>query len=257
MTVHIDNVWKWYRNNGHRSKPVLSDVTLTISEGEFVCIVGPSGCGKTTLLNLIAGFVRPSRGRILFDDTPVTGPGPDRGVVFQDANLFPWLTARANVAFGLRMGGPGKEGDPHVVETCLKAVGMQQHGDDYPHMLSGGMKQRIAIARVLALNPRALLMDEPFSNLDANTREHLQEELLRIWQNDRRTLVYVTHSVEEAAYLANRVIIMGPAPNNIVDDIVLPLQRPRIRSSREQQDAMAMLRLALDALPCCIPRSGD
>ncbi|MFZ0612988.1 MAG: ABC transporter ATP-binding protein, partial [Desulfobacterales bacterium] len=206
----------------------------------------------TTLLNLIAGFIRPSRGRVLFDDAPVTGPGPDRGVVFQDANLFPWLTVRENVAFGLRLNGSKKIGVADMTTNYLSMVGMQRHAANYPHMLSGGMKQRVAIARVLALNPRALLMDEPFSSLDANSRERLQDELLRIWQTDRRTLVYVTHSVEEAAYLADRVIIMGPSPNNIIDDIALPLNRPRNRSSAELHDSTMLLRSALDALPCCI-----
>jgi NitT/TauT family transport system ATP-binding protein len=167
--------------------------------------------------------------------------------------LFPWLTARENVAFGLRIGKTDRGQSSHATDTYLKTVGMASHGEDYPHMLSGGMKQRIAIARVLALNPQALLMDEPFSSLDANTRERLQDELLRIWQDNRWTLIYVTHSVEEAAYLADRVIIMGPAPNNITGDLAMPLKRPRERSSADLLNSIARLRSALDDLPCCIP----
>lgn len=255
--IRIENISKRYRNNGRESATILSDVNLTISEGQFVCLLGPSGCGKTTLLNLVAGFIKPSQGRILFNNARVTGPGPERGVVFQDPTLFPWLTVRQNVEFGLRQRGLSNNDRTKTATEYLHLVGMAPHANDYPHTLSGGMRQRIAIARVLALEPQALLMDEPFSSLDVNSREHLQDELLRVWDAHRRTLLYVTHSVEEAVYLADRVIIMGPAPKSIYGDIILPLKRPRKRLSAEFHSAIASLRTSLDALPCCIKPSEE
>jgi NitT/TauT family transport system ATP-binding protein len=250
--IQVENVSKNYRSNGDRTANILQGVSLKIPEGEFVCILGPSGCGKTTLLNLIAGFIKPSSGTILFNGGDVSGPGPERGVVFQDATLFPWLTVRQNVEFGLRQQGISHEVRGRTATGYLDLVGMAGHADAYPHTLSGGMRQRTAIARVLALEPEALLMDEPFSSLDANAREHLQDELLRIWQHRRRTLIYITHSVEEAAYLADRVIVMGPAPDNIRRDIALSPNRIRERTSDAIRETITELRTALDALPCCV-----
>lgn len=244
--IRIENVSKSYRHNGSISPVILCDINLAIPEGQFVCILGPSGCGKTTLLNLIAGFIKPSGGQILFNGMPVTGPGPDRGVVFQDSNLFPWLSARKNVEFGLRQLGLDRTACTIKAQKYLDLVGMRAHADTFPHTLSGGMRQRVAIARALALEPKALLMDEPFSNLDANAREHHQDEVLRIWQNRQRTMLYVTHSVEEAAYLADRVIVMGPTPNNVRGDMTLSHKRPRRRSSPELRALSACLRSSLD-----------
>jgi len=255
--IEIRNISKSYGHDGYESAVVLQNINLTIPEGQFVCIIGPSGCGKTTLLNMMAGFIKPSQGKILFDGEQITGPGPERGVVFQDATLFPWLTVRRNVEFGLRQQGLGTKECGRIAREHLNLVGMAAHADLYPHTLSGGMRQRIAIARVLALKPRALLMDEPFSSLDANAREHLQDELLGVWDSYRRTLIYVTHSVEEAVYLADRVIVMGPSPKSIFGDANLPLKRPRDRSSGKFHDVAASLRTLLDALPCCIkPQSN-
>ena len=255
--IRIENIEKRYTNNGTVTSAVLSEINITVPGGEFCCILGPSGCGKTTLLNLIAGFIKPSSGRILFNGIPVTAPGPERGVVFQDATLFPWLTARQNVEFGLRQRGLKKDDRFHTADAYLKMVGMSGHADAFPHTLSGGMRQRIAIARVLALEPSALLMDEPFSSLDTNSRERLQDELLRVWEAQRRTLIYVTHSVEEAVYLADRVIIMGPARKGICRDISLPLKRPRDRASAGFRQVATTLRTSLDTLPCCINSSVE
>jgi NitT/TauT family transport system ATP-binding protein len=255
--IQIKQISKKYEDNGHTSATILSEINLTIPKGQFVCLLGPSGCGKTTLLNLIAGFIKPSQGQILFNHLRVKGPGHERGVVFQDATLFPWLTVLQNVGFGLRQQGLNRHDRTKMATKYLHLVGMGHHKDAYPYTLSGGMRQRIAIARVLALEPQALLMDEPFSSLDINSREHLQDELLRVWDTHRRTLFYVTHSVEEAVYLADRVIIMGAAPKNIFSDIILPLKRPRTRLSPEFHRVTASLRASLDTLPCCIKPSNE
>ena len=250
--IVFEHVSKHFSHNASPPSTVLSDLNVTVREGEFVCILGPSGCGKTTMLNLIAGFLSPSQGRVLFEGKDVKGPGPDRGVVFQDATLFPWLTVLKNVEFGLRI--KGLKG-PLMTETAhwhLEMMGLEEHTEKYPHALSGGMRQRVAIARILALEPKVLLMDEPFSALDANTRERLQDELLRVWTAHRRTVVYVTHSVEEAAYLADRVIILGDTASGIFADMPIDLHRPRNRSSSEFITLKDMLRVCLAPQPCCI-----
>lgn len=238
--------------NGGQVRPALGGGNIEIGEGQFVCLLGPSGCGKTSLLNVVAGFVKPTSGEVSFNGTTVQGPGPDRGVVFQDPTLFPWLSVRENVAFGMRRAGcPRSEIDAQTA-SALATVGLTGHEGAYPHALSGGMRQRAAIARVLVLDPKVLLMDEPFSSLDANARERLQDEFLRIWQQQRRTILYVTHSVEEAAYLADRVVIMGPPPHSIAHDVRVPLPRPRDRLSNELRKVTRNLRGKLDALPCCV-----
>ena len=179
--IVCDAVSKSWRDNGS-SRKTLEDVGFTAAAGEFVCLLGPRGCGKTTLLNIIAGFIHPTQGRVLFNGKPVTGPGPDRGVVFQDPTLFPWLTAAQNIAFGLINTGISEPQRSTKVAEGLRIVGLETHAHAYPHELSGGMRQRIALARVLVLEPKALLMDEPFSALDAISRECLQDELIGIWQ---------------------------------------------------------------------------
>lgn len=234
---------------------ILQDVSLSFEQNRFVCLLGPSGCGKTTLLNLIAGFVAPSSGQLLMQGRPVRKPGPDRGVVFQDATLFPWMTVLDNVRFGLRQQGLDSDQSTAIARECLSLVGMTAHTDARPISLSGGMRQRVAIARILALQPRVMLMDEPFSALDANSRERLQDELLRICETRPATVIYITHNVKEAAFLAERVIIMGPAPHNIHADIQLPTLRPRNRSSQEVNDICVLLRTHLNTLPCCIAPS--
>ncbi len=233
----------------------LSKIDLRIEEGEFVCIVGPSGCGKTSLLNLIAGFLRPSAGTVRIGDRTVSGPGPDRGVVFQEPTLFPWLTVWGNVAFGLRRQGRPREDVKKRTAEALALVGLTGHEKAYPHMLSGGMRQRVSIARVVVLGPQAMLMDEPFSALDTNSRERLQDELVRIWRATRSTILYVTHSVEEAAYLGDRVIIMGPPPHSILE--VCDTDIPRDRGSDELRRKVSTLREKLNRIPCCVGGIGN
>jgi NitT/TauT family transport system ATP-binding protein len=240
--------------NGNRT-PALDNVSLDIGEGEFVCLLGPSGCGKTSLLNLIAGFLTPTTGRILFQGAPVTGPSPERSVVFQDPTLFPWLTVRGNVEFGLRCMKLPKEERQRKIDECIAMVGLSGYEDAYRHELSGGMRQRAALARVLALDPPALLMDEPFSALDANSRERLQDELLRIWIARRRTIAFVTHSVEEAAVLADRVIVIGTHPDSVKQVVSIDLPRPRPRASTVVQETIRGLRAVLDDMPCCLPHN--
>lgn len=246
--ISLDQVSKQYGNGTQ----ILNNITLSFAAHQFVCLLGPSGCGKTTLLNLIAGFVVPSSGRILLQDKPVGKPGPDRGVVFQDATLFPWMTVLENVRFGLQQQGCPAGQATGIAREYLDLVGMTAHEQAWPINLSGGQRQRVAIARILALQPKVLLMDEPFSALDANSRERLQDELLRICAATPTTVLYVTHLVEEAAFLAERVIIMGPAPDNLHADLLLDRQRPRLRSSEPFISLTARLRAELDALPCCI-----
>lgn len=250
--ITINNLHHCYGASASIDPIILNDVSLSLEKGEFVCILGPSGCGKTTLLNLIAGFASPSAGTLAFNGKEIAGPGPDRGVVFQKATLFPWLTVLKNVAFGLEQQGKKSRACTETAMHYLELVGMAAHADSYPHTLSGGMKQRVAIARVLALEPDVLLMDEPFSALDANTRERLQKELLRLWGMFKPTVFYVTHSVEEAAFLADRVIVMGPAPQSIHADKHIELAHPRERFSPEMGEVIQALRKDLDALPCCI-----
>ena len=250
--IQLENVSKSFQQNGVWFPPVLANLNLTVTEGEFLCVLGPSGCGKTTLLNLIAGFVFPSEGRVLFQGKEIRGPGPDRGVVFQDATLFPWLTVMQNVGFGLRIQGMKGRLLRETTLRFLETMGLAGHAEKFPYALSGGMRQRVAIARVLALEPKVLLMDEPFSALDANTRERLQDELLKIWILHRHTIVYITHSVEEAAYLADRVVVFGSTDAGLVADLLVSLKRPRKRTGKELLAMKDRLRECLAKQPCCI-----
>ncbi|MFI7696593.1 ABC transporter ATP-binding protein [Nonomuraea sp. NPDC049655] len=197
----------------------LSGIELDVREGEFLTLVGPSGCGKSTLLDLIAGLTEPTSGQIVVNGAPVTGPGLDRGIVFQQYALFPWRTALANVAFGLEAKGVPRAERTERARRHLELVGLSGFEDRYPHELSGGMRQRVAIARSLAFDPDVLLMDEPFAALDAQTRESLQEELLRIWQHTRKTVVFITHGIDEAVYLGQRVAVMTSRPGRIKEII--------------------------------------
>jgi len=209
----------------------LSPVDLAIARGDFICLIGASGCGKSTLLRIIAGFETASTGKVLAAGKPVTGPGPDRGMVFQDYALFPWMTVRQNIGFGPRQRGLARSEVHDIAERYAAMVGLSRFADRYPHQLSGGMKQRIAIARCLANEADVLLMDEPFGALDALTRTKLQEELLEIWQRTRTTIIFVTHSVEEAVLLADRVVVMSASPGRIDSDNTIALARPRDVSS--------------------------
>ena len=209
----------------------LSPVDLTIARGAFICLIGASGCGKSTLLRIVAGFETASSGKVLAAGRPVTGPGPDRGMVFQDYALFPWMTVRQNIGFGPRQRGLPRSEVHDIAERYAAMVGLSRFADRYPHQLSGGMKQRVAIARCLANEADVLLMDEPFGALDALTRTKLQEELLEIWQRTRTTIIFVTHSVEEAVLLADRVVVMSASPGRIDSDNTIALARPRDVSS--------------------------
>ena len=211
----------------------LAPVDLAIPKGEFVCMIGASGCGKSTLLRIIAGFEEPTTGEVAIDGKPVTGPGSDRGMVFQDYALFPWMTVRQNVSFGPRQRHLPREEIDKTTDEFVRMVGLERFADRYPNQLSGGMKQRVAIARVLANNANILLMDEPFGALDALTREQLQNELLQIWKRTGVTTIFVTHSVEEAVLLADRVLVMSAGPGRIDSDFRIDLPRPRDVSSPE------------------------
>ena len=203
----------------------LSDVSLQVSEGEFVAVVGPSGCGKTTLLNMIAGFIPASGGEIIVDGRKVDGPGPDRGVVFQSFALFPWRTVLDNVAFGLKMRGIPKPKRHEIAREYLALAGLAHAESRYPNELSGGMQQRVGVARALANSPDVLLMDEPFASVDAQTRMTLQEELTRIWQERRPTILFITHDVGEAVFLADRVVVLSKG--RVLKELAIGLPRPR------------------------------
>jgi NitT/TauT family transport system ATP-binding protein len=202
--------------------------SFDLKASEFLCLVGPSGCGKSTLLNILAGFLKPSGGEIKIGGKPVNGHGMDRGIVFQDfAQLFPWRTALGNVTFGLEMKGMPKQEREGIAREQLRLVKLEKFADAYPHHLSGGMQQRVAIARALAYNPEVLLMDEPFAALDALTRDDMQRLLAEVWRETRKTVIYVTHNVAEAVYLADRVIVMSPHPGRVKKEIRIDLPRPR------------------------------
>jgi NitT/TauT family transport system ATP-binding protein len=206
----------------------VESARFDIEESEFLCIVGPSGCGKSTLLNIIAGFLTPTGGEIRIGGKVVSGYGMDRGVVFQDfAQLFPWRTALGNVTFGLEMKGLGKAEREEIAHKQLKLVKLEKFAKSYPHHLSGGMQQRVAIARALAYNPAVLLMDEPFAALDALTRDDMQRLLAEVWRETRKTVIYVTHNVAEAVYLADRVVVMTPHPGTVKVEVPIALRRPR------------------------------
>ncbi|MBI4183681.1 MAG: ABC transporter ATP-binding protein [Proteobacteria bacterium] len=209
----------------------LEDVSLGIEEGEFVCLLGPSGCGKTTLLNAIAGFIEPTGGQIRVAGRAVDGPGPDRGMVFQEYGLFPWFTVEQNIQYGPRLKGLPKDEISRISRHYVELVHLAGFEHHYPNELSGGMKQRVGIARALANQPEILLMDEPFGALDAQTRERMQDELLRLWEAERRTCVFVTHSIAEAIFLADRVILLTARPGRIKRDIRVAIARPRDRTS--------------------------
>jgi len=234
----IGQVYQVKNANGASEEFVaLKDVNLEVRRGEFLAIVGPSGCGKSTFLDMIAGLAHPSSGELSIDDRPITGPALDRGIVLQGYALFPWRTVRENVEFGLEIKKLPKGERREIALRYLELVGLADFAERYPHELSGGMKQRVAIARALAYDPEVLLMDEPFAAVDAQTRENLHEELLRIWEETHKTIIFVTHSIDEAVFLADRVAVMTVNPGTIKEIVDIHLPRPRsnaaIRSSVE------------------------
>ena len=218
---------------GGRDVVALDGIDLDVAPGELVCLLGPSGCGKSTLLNAIAGFSLPTAGELTVLGKPVTGPGPERAMVFQEYALFPWMTVERNIAFGLEIAGAPPDRQRRVVDALLAKLGLADFRDRYPKDLSGGMRQRVAIARVLAIDSPMLLMDEPFGALDALTRRSLQDELLRIWAELKKTIVFVTHGIEESIYLADRVVVMTYRPGTVKRIIPVTLPRPRDTASQE------------------------
>ena len=220
-------------STGERDVVALKDIDLAIPDGQFVCLLGPSGCGKSTLLNAVAGFSLPTSGSIVAGGKTVVGPGPDRGMVFQEYALFPWMTVEQNVAFGLEIKGMEPAAIEQRVLALLETLGLKDFRARFPKDLSGGMRQRVAIARILALDSPIMLMDEPFGALDALTRRNLQDELLRIWAELKKTILFVTHSIEEAIYLADRIVVMTYRPGTVKRDIIVDLPRLRDPASAD------------------------
>ena len=243
--ILIDDVSVLY-GSGANVHTAVERTRLDVEPGEFLCILGPSGCGKSTLLNTVAGFVTPTEGRVTVDDVPITKPGPDRGMVFQQYSLFPWKNVRDNVAFGPQRAGMGRADD--VANTYLSMVGLTRFANHYPAELSGGMQQRVGIARALANNPSVLLMDEPFGALDAQTRLMMQENLLKIWHEFKTTVVFVTHDVDESVFLADRIVIMSAAPGKIIDDFEVPLPRPRALAMTTDTSFVELKRRCLERI---------
>ena len=231
IKVSIQGIEKKY-NTRKGEVVALNGVDFEIKENEFICVIGPSGCGKSTLLNIIAGLLEPTAGQVLVDGNPIKGTGTDRGVVFQQYALFPWLTVRKNVEFGLKLKGMSKEECEAVSTKYLKMVELEKFADSYPKELSGGMKQRVAIARAYAMNPEVLLMDEPFGALDAQTRTQLQTELLKAWEEENKTCFFVTHDIEEAIVLATRVVIMSARPGRIKEVVDIDIPYPRDQETK-------------------------
>src|ERR1700693_2154886 len=249
VPIEIRDVTLIYDTPGGKV-PGVKNVNFNIAASEFVCIVGPSGCGKSTLLNIIAGFLAPAAGEIRIGGKLVTGYGMDRGIVFQDfAQLFPWRTALGNVAFGLEMKGLAKAERETIALEQLRLVKLEKFTESYPHHLSGGMQQRVAIARALAYNPAVLLMDEPFAALDALTRDDMQRLLADVWRETRKTVIYVTHNVAEAVYLADRVVVMSPHPGTVKAQVPIGLARPRNPLSVEFLDYQKELLRHLSSEP--------
>ncbi|MFG2894082.1 ABC transporter ATP-binding protein [Streptomyces sp. NPDC048248] len=235
-SIVFENVTKTFPSREGEELTALRDVGLEIAPGEFTVVVGPSGCGKSTLLDLLAGLATPSSGRVLVDGAPVLGPGLDRGVVFQQYALLPWRDARGNVEFGLEAKGVPRRERRERAQEYLELVGLTGFGNRYPHELSGGMRQRVAIARSLAFDPDVLLMDEPFAALDAQTRDLLQEELLRIWERTGKTVVFITHGIDEAVYLGQRVAVLTSRPGRIKEVIDVDLGDRRIGDVRSSPE---------------------
>jgi ABC-type nitrate/sulfonate/bicarbonate transport system ATPase subunit len=231
-SLTIRNLSKTYTREDGVSVEAVHDLSLTIDAGELVSLVGPSGCGKSTLLRLLAGLEGPTTGQLLIGAEPISGPSADRGLVFQDPNLFPWLTVRRNMQSGLVARRILRE-RKHEVDEFMKLVGLESFADSYPHQLSGGMAQRVGLARALVNHPRVLLLDEPLGALDAFTRMKMQDEVLRLWQNRGTTMLLVTHDIDEAIYMSDRIVLMSPRPGRVDRIIQVDLPRPRVRHSTE------------------------
>lgn len=245
--IAIQNVSVTF-GKGEDAHTAVAETSLDVEPGEFLCILGPSGCGKSTLLNTVAGFVKPTAGDVTVDGEPVEKPGPDRGMVFQQYSLFPWKTVHENIAFGPRLSGHSRTASAGIANTFLNMVGLGRFAQHYPGELSGGMQQRVGIARALAGYPSVLLMDEPFGALDAQTRLVMQDNLLGIWADFGTTVMFVTHDVDEAIFLADRVVIMSAAPGRIIDDFKVPLARPRVPEMATDDAFVQLKRRCLEAI---------
>lgn len=243
--IKLENITKNFTRDGSK-QVILQDINLQVDEGEFLCIVGPSGCGKTTLLRMIAGLEFPTTGHILEKDTEISGPSIERGYVFQQYSLFPWLNILENVTFGLELKGMEEGERVKKAREYLKMVGLSAVENSSPRELSGGMKQRVAIARSLVNNPHVLLMDEPFSALDVQTRHKLQEELVRIWKEEQKTVIFVTHNVDEAVFLADRVVVLSRNPGKVIKTFQIKLKRIRDRTTTQFQELKKDITINLD-----------
>lgn len=239
MPITVQNICKSF----DVGQPVLDHVNLHIQDGEFICLLGPSGCGKTTLLNMIAGLDMPGEGQVLCDDNPVTGPGPERSYLFQESALFPWLNVQDNVKFGLRVAGFSREEQTRRAQRYLEMVGLWEYRNYRVHELSGGMKQRVALARALAIESKVLLMDEPFAALDIHTKNEIRLHLLDIWEETGKTILFVTHDIQEAFQLADRVVLLSSYPAKIIKEYTLP--RPRNLAGRSIAAMMAEVKTQL------------
>ncbi|WP_246660905.1 MULTISPECIES: ABC transporter ATP-binding protein [unclassified Tardiphaga] len=243
--VIIKSLSKKYTSQG-ADMAALIDINLEIQEGEFVCLLGPSGCGKSTLLKIVAGLIPATSGEVAINGQAIDGPGPERAVVFQDYALFPWMSVRDNIEFGLEARRMAAAERRKISDKLLRVVGLADFADRYPHHLSGGMKQRVSIARALAVDPSLLLMDEPFGALDAQTRQTLQDELLRIWREYRKTVIFVTHSIEEAIYLSDRIVVMTARPGRIKEVIAISEPRPRDMTGTAMNERQREVRAVLN-----------
>jgi len=230
MKLQVDNVSKRFLTDTGEEVDALRGVSLDVREGEFICILGPSGCGKTTLLRIIAGLEQPTEGQVLVDGEPVDGPTPRLGMIFQDYSLYPWRRVIDNISFGLELAGVEKAARTATARKYLELVGLGEFADAFPYELSGGMRQRVAVARALAIDPAVVLMDEPFGALDAQTRNAMQRELLEIWEKTKKTVLFVTHSVDEAVFLADRIVVLTTRPGRIHEVVDVPEPRPGNRT---------------------------
>jgi sulfonate transport system ATP-binding protein len=255
--LQLDRLSLSYEQRNSGSFLALAEVNLTIADGEFVTIVGPSGCGKSTLLMLVAALLQPSKGKVRLDGADVTSPGSDRAMVFQDFALLPWRTVLANVELGLELKGVPAAERNEIARRHIAMVGLRAFERHYPHQLSGGMRQRVGIARALSVEPEVLLMDEPFGALDAQIRQVMGSELLRIWERDRKTILFVTHDIDEAIYLADRVIVMSASPGRVVEDIAVTLPRPRPLEIRDSAPFIEYRRRIWDLLEAQVRASGS
>jgi NitT/TauT family transport system ATP-binding protein len=257
VKISVRNVSRSFLGPQGETIPALRDINLEVEDafssdgrdvGEFRVLLGPSGCGKSTILRIIAGLDQPDSGEVLVNGKPVTGPGRDRGMVFQKYTSFPWLTVAENIGYGMKINGVPEEERRKTVDHLLEAVGLTGFAKVYPNTLSGGMQQRVAIARTLALRPQVILMDEPFGALDAQTRTDMQELLLRIWDETASTVLFVTHDVDEAIYLADRIYIMCAGPGTIIEDLPVPFARPRDPSVKQTKEFHDMQQHVLSSL---------